>query len=79
MLEQTTRMERLITDLRELVQVEGGRLTLRRLPWTSVNWPARRPTGCASRGTRHTLHIEAPRFRSLVIGTETGWGRCSTT
>src|SRR5215216_5409580 len=31
-LEQASRMERLIADLRELVRVEGGRLALRREP-----------------------------------------------
>ena len=59
-LEQTTRMERMITDLRELVQVEGGQLTLDVAPvdlgelaHEAANWVRIQRTG-------HTMRIEAP-------------------
>jgi PAS domain S-box-containing protein len=60
-LEQASRMERLITDLRELVRVEGGRLRLRREPVDLVEIVHEALTRARTQGTQHTLHIEAPR------------------
>ena len=61
-LEQASRMERLITDLRELVLAEGGRLALRREPVDLVEIVHEAVTRARTQGTQHALHIEAPRF-----------------
>ena len=61
-LEQASRMERLITDLRELVLAEGGRLALRREPVDLVEIVREAVTRARTQGTQHALHIEAPRF-----------------
>jgi PAS domain S-box-containing protein len=61
-LEQASRMERLITDLRELVRVEGGRLGLRREPVDLGEIVHEALTRARTQGTQHTLHIETPRF-----------------
>ena len=60
MLEQTTRIERLITDLRELVQVEGGQLTLRVAPVDLGELARHAADRLRFQTTRHTLRIEAP-------------------
>jgi PAS domain S-box-containing protein len=60
MLEQTTRIERMITDLRELVQVEGGRLALRMAP-VDLGELARHAVDRARiQRTGHTIRLEAP-------------------
>jgi PAS domain S-box-containing protein len=61
-LEQASRMERLITDLRELVQVEGGRLALRREPVDLVEIAHEALTRARTQETGNALRIEAPRF-----------------
>ena len=65
-LEQASRMERLITDLRELVRVEGGRLALRREPVDLGEIVHEALTRARTQGTRHALRIEAP--RSPIVG-----------
>ena len=60
-LEQASRMERLITDLRELVRLEGGRLSLRRVPVDLGEIVHEALTRARTQGTQHTLQIEAPR------------------
>jgi two-component system, LuxR family, sensor kinase FixL len=60
MLEQTTRIERLITDLRELVQVEGGQLTLRVAPVDLGELARHAADRLRFQTTRHTLRIVAP-------------------
>ena len=62
MLEQTTRIERLITDLRELVQVEGGQLTLRVAPVDLGELARHAADRLRFQTTRHMLRIEAPQF-----------------
>jgi PAS domain S-box-containing protein len=69
-LEQASRMERLITDLRELVQVEGGRLVLRREPVDLAEVSREAITRARAQGTHHVLRIEAPRLP--IIG---AWDR----
>ncbi len=61
-LEQASRMERLITDLRELVLAEGGQLALRREPVDLGEIVREAVTRARTQGTQHALHIEAPRF-----------------
>ena len=65
-LEQASRMERLITDLRELVRVEGGRLALRREPVDLGEIAHEALTRARTQGTQHALRIEAP--RSPIVG-----------
>jgi signal transduction histidine kinase len=55
-------MERLITDLRELVQVEGGRLALRREPVDLVEIVHEALTRARTQETGNALQIEAPLF-----------------
>ena len=61
-LEQASRMERLITDLRELVLAEGGQLALRRQPVDLAEIVHEAVTRARTQGTQHALHIEAPQF-----------------
>ena len=61
-LEQASRMERLITDLRELVRMEGGRLALRRERVDLGEIVHEALTRARSQGTRHALRIEGPPF-----------------
>ena len=61
-LEQASRMERLITDLRELVRMEGSRLALRREPVDLGEIVHEALIRARSEGTQHTLRVEAPRF-----------------
>ena len=61
-LEQASRMERLITDLRELVLAEGGRLAMRQEPVDLVKIVREAVKRARTQGTQHALHIEAPRF-----------------
>jgi PAS domain S-box-containing protein len=65
-LEQASRMERLITDLREMVRVEGGRLALRREPVDLGEIVHEAVTRARTQGTRHALRIEAP--PSPIVG-----------
>ena len=60
-LEQASRMERLITDLRELVLAEGGQL-VRREPVDLGEIVREAVKRARTQGTQHALHIEAPRF-----------------
>ena len=65
-LEQASRMERLITDLRELVRVEGGRLALRREPVDLGEIVHETLTRARTHGTQHALRLEAP--ESPIVG-----------
>jgi PAS domain S-box-containing protein len=67
-LEQTTRMERLITDLRDLVQVEGGGLSLQRSPVDLVALVHEAVERMRSLATSHVAHLEAPEIPVVVIG-----------
>jgi len=69
-LEQASRMERLITDLRELVRVEGGRLALRRGPVDLGEIVHEALTRARAEQPQHTLRVEAPAFP--IIGS---WDR----
>jgi PAS domain S-box-containing protein len=70
MLEQTTRIERLITDLRELVQVEGDKLALRVAPVDLGELARHAVDRLRFQTSRHTLRIEAP--QSPIVGS---WDR----
>jgi PAS domain S-box-containing protein len=59
-LEQTTRMERMITDLRELVQVEGGQLTVRAAPVDLAHLARHAADRVRIQRTGHTVRIETP-------------------
>lgn len=61
-LDQASRMERLITDLRELVRLEGGRLALRREPVDLGEIVHEALTRARTEGTRHALRVEPPQF-----------------
>jgi PAS domain S-box-containing protein len=65
-LEQASRMERLITDLREMVRVEGGRLALRRESIDLGEIVQEAVTRARTQGTKHALRIEAP--QSPIVG-----------
>jgi PAS domain S-box-containing protein len=65
-LEQASRMERLITDLREMVRVEGGRLALRRESVDLGEIVLEALTRARTQGTQHDLRVEAP--RSPIVG-----------
>ena len=65
-LEQASRMERLITDLREMVRVEGGRLALRREPVDLGEIAHEALTRARTQRTQHALRIEAP--PSPIVG-----------
>ena len=65
-LEQASRMERLITDLRELVRVEGGRFALRREPVDLDKIVHEALTRARTQATQHSLRIEAP--ESPIVG-----------
>jgi len=59
-LEQTTRMERMIADLRELVQVEGGQLALRVAPVDLGQLAEEAIARARVQTTVHSLRLEAP-------------------
>ena len=59
-LEQTTRMERMIIDLRELVQVEGSQLTLRVAPVDLGELAHQAADRVRSQQTGHRVRLEAP-------------------
>jgi PAS domain S-box-containing protein len=65
-LEQASRMERLITDLRELVRMEGGRLALRRERVDLGEIVHEALARARTQGTGHALRIEAP--QSPIVG-----------
>jgi PAS domain S-box-containing protein len=69
-LEQASRMERLITDLRELVLAEGRGLALRREPVDLVEIVHEALVRAQAHGTRHALRTEAP--QTPIIGS---WDR----
>jgi PAS domain S-box-containing protein len=69
-LEQASRMERLITDLRELVMAEGRGLALRREPVDLVAIAREALVRAQTHGTRHPMHVEAP--QSPIVGS---WDR----
>jgi signal transduction histidine kinase len=62
-LEQTTRIERMITDLRELVQGEGGQLTLRVAPVELSELARHAADRVRIQRTGHPLRIESPGTR----------------
>jgi PAS domain S-box-containing protein len=57
-LEQTQRMDRLITDLRELVQLETGRLELRRAEHDLIELAHAAVERARIQSTRHTVRLE---------------------
>src|ERR687894_43338 len=59
-LEQASRMERLITDLREMVRVEGGRLALRRERVDLGEIVHEALARARTQGTQHALRLETP-------------------
>jgi signal transduction histidine kinase len=59
-LEQTTRIERMIIDLRELVQVEGGQLTLRVAPVDLGELAHHAAERVRIQRTGHMIRIESP-------------------
>jgi PAS domain S-box-containing protein len=61
-LEQASRMERLITDLRELVQADSGQLALRREPVDLVEIVNEAVARARTQRTPHLLRMVAPRF-----------------
>src|SRR5215213_1623614 len=65
-LEQSSRMERLIIDLREMVRVEGGRLALRRELVDLSEIVHEAFSRARTQGTQHPLRIEAP--PSPIVG-----------
>jgi PAS domain S-box-containing protein len=65
-LEQSSRMERLIIDLRELVRLEGGRLALRRELVDLGQIVHEALSRARTQGTQHPLRIEAP--PSPIVG-----------
>src|SRR3712207_1368720 len=69
-LEQASRMERLITDLRELVMAEGRGLALRREPVDLVAIAREALVRAQAQGTQHPMRVEAP--QSAIVGS---WDR----
>jgi PAS domain S-box-containing protein len=67
-LEQTTRMDRLITDLRELAQVEGGGLLLHREPVDLVVLGEQAVERTLTLGTGHRVRLEGPAEPVIVAG-----------
>jgi PAS domain S-box-containing protein len=67
-LEQTTRMERLIADLRELVQAEGGELAMRRDPVDLVDLAQAAVERARTLTAAHLVCLEAPEAPVVVIG-----------
>jgi len=67
MLEQTERMERLIADLRDLVQVEGG-LTIQQKPVDLVAVAQAAVERTRTLLTSHRLRLEAPELPIVVTG-----------
>jgi PAS domain S-box-containing protein len=57
-LEQTQRMDRLITDLRELVQLETGRLEMRRAEHDLIELARAAVERARIQSTRHTIRLE---------------------
>ena len=66
-LEQTDRMERLIADLRDLVQVEGG-LTIQRNPVDLVALAQAAVERARTLSTSHRVRLEAPELPIVVGG-----------
>ena len=69
-LEQASRMERLITDLRELVLTEGRGLALRREPVDLVGIVREALVRAQAHGTHHPMRVEVP--QSPIVGS---WDR----
>ncbi len=66
-LEQTTRMDRLITDLRDLAQVDGG-LALQREPVDLVRLAEAGVERARTLATGHAVRLEAPGAPVVVLG-----------
>ena len=67
-LEQTTRMDRLITDLRQLAQVEGGGLLLRREAVDLVQLAAEGVERACTLARGRSVRFEAPETPVVVLG-----------
>ncbi len=67
-LEQTARMERLITDLRALVQVEGGGLAMQRQPVDLIDLAQAAVERARTLTTTHPVRLSAPETPVVVIG-----------
>jgi len=67
-LEQTARMDRLIGDLRELVQVEGGGLSLDRKAVDLVGLAQEAVERVSTLTTVHVVRVEAPDLPIVVTG-----------
>ena len=67
-LEQTTRMDRLITDLRQLAQVEGGGLLLQRDAVDLVRLAAEGVDRASTLARGRTVRFEAPETPVVVLG-----------
>ena len=78
-LEQTGRMDRLIADLRELAQVEGGGLALQREAVDLVALAEEAVERARTLATGHACAWRRRRRRSSCSATATGSGRSSTT
>ena len=67
-LEQTAQMERLIDDLRDLVQVEGGGLALRREPVDLTTVALEAVDRARALSAAHTLRLDEPEAPVIVDG-----------
>jgi PAS domain S-box-containing protein len=67
-LEQTTRMDRLIGDLRELAQVDGGGLSIQREDVDLVGLAQEAVERVRTLTTGHTVRLEAPDLPIVVAG-----------
>jgi PAS domain S-box-containing protein len=67
-LEQTARMERLIADLGELVQIEGGGLTVRREPVDLVALASAAAERARSLAAEQAVSLETPKGPVVVLG-----------
>lgn len=68
MLDQTTRMDRLIGDLRQLAQIEGGGLSLQREPIDLAMLAQEAVTRACSLTTGHRVRLVAPEALVTVVG-----------
>jgi PAS domain S-box-containing protein len=67
-LEQTTRMERLIADLRDMVRVEGGGLTVHREPLDLVALVHEAVTRARTLAAPQLLRLDVPERPVIVLG-----------
>ena len=77
-LQQTERMERMISDLRERVLLEGDGLVLQRETVDLVTLAADAVGRAGLLTTAATVRLDVPEGRSSSSGTATGWDRSST-